>query len=265
MSQQISIVKFKGKMDGISFYEQGGRSLARMAKGPSKERIMTDPAYQRTREHLAEFSGLAVAISTLLTATLKVKIFRDKSLRARLSRTLRKVQKFDKGIRGQRKIEISRHRQQLLGLRLNDGQKLESVFLGAPVTTHSADRNSATVTINDVTSNDLSAVPREATHFRIVQFLAAVPDVVYDAAQKGYQPTVQGLSRASAVSFSGYYPVRGGRDINIALETALALQGTAVTDTTTVLQCLGIVFFENIDTEYYLIKDNATMEVIDVF
>jgi len=56
MSKQTSIVKFKSKMDGISFYEQGGIAVARMAKGPGKERIMKDPAYQRTRESLSEYS-----------------------------------------------------------------------------------------------------------------------------------------------------------------------------------------------------------------
>ena len=59
MSKQKGLIKLEGNIGGISFYVSDGEYLARMANGPSKERIANDPAFKRTRENNKEFGGSA--------------------------------------------------------------------------------------------------------------------------------------------------------------------------------------------------------------
>ena len=59
MATNESLIKLKGNIGGLSFYEGDGKNLVKMSNGPEKERIMTDPAYKRTRENMQEFGGAA--------------------------------------------------------------------------------------------------------------------------------------------------------------------------------------------------------------
>ena len=59
MSKQKGLIKLEGNIGGISFYSSDGEHLARMANGPSKERISKDPAFKRTRENNMEFGASA--------------------------------------------------------------------------------------------------------------------------------------------------------------------------------------------------------------
>src|SRR6187551_2063957 len=107
MSKQSSLITFTGKMNGISFYQnRKGDHLARKAKGPSKERILTDPNFARTRENLSEFTGLALSVASFTKVFASVKNMKDGQLRTRLVKILRSIAKRNQGIRGQRSIEI---------------------------------------------------------------------------------------------------------------------------------------------------------------
>src|SRR6187549_3853749 len=102
MSKQSSLIKFTGKMGGISFYKRkDGSHMARQAGGVTKERIMTDPKFARTRENLSEFAGLNRAVSSFTQMLNVVKNYKDGTLRGRLSRILRSIIKQSEGLRGQ--------------------------------------------------------------------------------------------------------------------------------------------------------------------
>ncbi len=50
MARQKGIIKLKGTIGDISFYKTTDGHLAREKGGVEKDRIMNDPAFQRTRE-----------------------------------------------------------------------------------------------------------------------------------------------------------------------------------------------------------------------
>jgi hypothetical protein len=97
MSKQSSLIKFTGKMDGISFYETKNGHFARRAKGPSKNRIMTDAKFQRTRENMTEFSSIALAGKLFRKPLQPVAALTDSNLRHRLSKLFRGVLKRSDG------------------------------------------------------------------------------------------------------------------------------------------------------------------------
>jgi hypothetical protein len=39
MGRQVGLIKIKGNIGGVSFYKSDGQDLARVANGPSKEKI----------------------------------------------------------------------------------------------------------------------------------------------------------------------------------------------------------------------------------
>ena len=55
MARQKGLIKLKGTMGDITFYRTADGYMAREKGGISAERMRTDPAFQRTRENMAEF------------------------------------------------------------------------------------------------------------------------------------------------------------------------------------------------------------------
>ena len=56
MAKQTSIITLNGNVGGLSFYKTKDGHMAREKGGVSKDRIMNDPKYARTRENLKEFT-----------------------------------------------------------------------------------------------------------------------------------------------------------------------------------------------------------------
>src|SRR4051812_43587425 len=61
MARQKGIIRIKGSLGGITFYQQEGESFSRETNGPSKEKIANDPAFKRTRENNSEFTAATYA------------------------------------------------------------------------------------------------------------------------------------------------------------------------------------------------------------
>ena len=49
MGRQVGLIKVSGNIGGVSFYKSNGEDLARVANGPSKDKIQNDDAFIRTR------------------------------------------------------------------------------------------------------------------------------------------------------------------------------------------------------------------------
>ena len=58
MARENSILKLKGKLDGMSFYKTSEGYHVRVKGGIEKERIMNDATFERTRENMSEFGNI---------------------------------------------------------------------------------------------------------------------------------------------------------------------------------------------------------------
>ena len=58
MARQSSLIKIEGTIDNLTFYKSADGHFVRSKGGVSKNRIMNDPAFVRTRENGAEFSSI---------------------------------------------------------------------------------------------------------------------------------------------------------------------------------------------------------------
>src|SRR5260221_13380743 len=59
MARQQGILKFKGNIGSFSMYKTQDGFQGREKSGIEPGRVLNDPAFQRTRENLAEFSQVA--------------------------------------------------------------------------------------------------------------------------------------------------------------------------------------------------------------
>lgn len=264
MSKQSSLVKFQGKMDGVSFYRKKGGHFARMANGPSKQRILTHPKMARTRENISEFGGLAVMTKSFHDTLSKVSNLTDTNLRSRTAKVFRVITKRSAGIRGKRPLQVSQHRELLKNLEINSAAALADVLAARYTTTHTPERTSATVSLQEPSIREMVTAPPVATHFRLVHLLGAVADTVFDETLSKYTPADAFFNTMNVVDFSDYLPTGVNQELSVNIVTTLP-NVQAPGDQVSMLQGLGIIFYEQIGDVYYPLAENSAMKIVDIF
>jgi hypothetical protein len=265
MSKQKGLIRLQGKLGGISFYKSDGEDLARLANGPSKERIDTDAAFVRTRENNTEFGGSATGAKALRLSLISVvDTMSDKRLVSRLTALFKEINLRGTGTRGQRTISVSANRVLITNLEFNKNLSFGSVF-NAPFTfTNSAARNQGTITIPAFTPQSFINAPAGATHFQLITALGVVSDYAYNTSTQRYDPTDPTLNTLSVSAVGAITSLTSATPVNFSL--VANLPGTpTMTATTSVAQCLGIQFYQQVGANYYLFAQGNCMKVVNTF
>lgn len=207
--------------------------------GVSKNRIMNDPAFVRTRENLTEFTSVATA-GKLIRMALGPMVFKakDSKLTSRLVKVLSEIKKLDStSIRGQRNvgvgIETAQGKQLLSGFDFNVKASLGSV-LNAAVSVNTTD---GTVTFTSFNPMEQLHAAEGATHFSMqagflnLDFATGVYDLTQSAEQ--------------------VYPLVQGAITPVLTPTAVP-SGTGVQ-----LHVLLIEFFQEVNGVQYLLNNGA--------
>ena len=222
MAEQSGIVRIKGRIGNLSFYQGNSKDLVKTATGPSKERIMTDPKYIRTRENLSEFGGSAhigKAFRTGLSETINV--MKGKYMAGRVTGMFKRVCSNGKGIRGERMFEIVSNTNILAGFNFNKSKILSSIFSPPYSYTANVDRNETVLLIPDFNISDYVNAPAGATHFRLANSTSILSNYQYSTTLKKYNPTDPSINGLNIVKYSDYIPVSGmvGSDTTSAAMT----------------------------------------------
>jgi hypothetical protein len=106
MARQKSFIKLEGKIGDVSFYKTEDGYFAKESKGVSKERIVTDPRFERTRENFAEFGSASHLVGLLRGAIWPAfKLCEHKGLHGRLVKKANQILKSDtESDRGERRM-----------------------------------------------------------------------------------------------------------------------------------------------------------------
>lgn len=266
MSKQTSFVTFKGKMGGISFYQnKNGEHVARKAGGPSKERIMNDPKFERVRENLSEFTGLAKATSSFTQIFAPVKNLKDGRVRGRISKVYRDMMKVDEtALRGKRQIFLSQHKNNLRKFELNAISPFRSSFTKRFPVSHSTDRTTVTATITNLNISRSVVPPPLTSHFQLIQLAGVLADTVYNETTSSYESTNDILDAISDVTFSEYYPLGSTEPVSITLETTIETTAP-LTDDVSVVHAVGILFFLKDGSAYYPSNQGMGMRILGVY
>jgi hypothetical protein len=169
MAKQKGIFKVEGTIDDVTFYKSQDGFLVRQKGGVSKERIATDPAFERTRENQNEFARAGKAGKVLRAAFRSLLLnAADGRMVGRLLKEMMKVVKADAtSDRGERNV-LDGELELLEGFEFNEGGKLSQTFF-APFTASIDRANSAiAVQMPSFVPINMIAAPAEATHYQIV-------------------------------------------------------------------------------------------------
>ena len=259
MAKQKGYIKLKGSLGGLTFYDKDGENIVRTTNGVDKARILNDPAFKRTRENMSEF-GASAQIAKLLRQGFAnvVKSMGDNSLVGRVTGMMKKVNAAGPGERGQRAFEIVNSKALLEGFEFSKKSPLRAVFY-APYTAPELDanRSEAVWEVPDFNTDSFINAPEGASHFKLVLATAVLSDYVYDAGSKAYAFVNPEENGVGGVAFSDEIPLGGAvgtdTELTVTLDFAAALPATVG-----VISAVGIVFYQEINAQFYeLSTDNA--------
>ena len=267
MAKQTGLVKYQGTMGGVRHFKIKGLAgdFAGLAGGPSAAQITNDPAFIRTRENMNEFGGSAAAGKSVRVALSQiVKQFSDPRLTSRLTAIMKKINLEDQSeARGRRAIEISTQRQYLKGLEFNSAISLSGLFNAPYTLTNNTSRDSATFTIAAFNPLNLVNAPSGATHFRLLNAIAVVSDFVFNPMTKKYEPSDILLNELSNVQYSSFLDLNA---VTAATTITTTLPSTpTMTATVSVLNCIGIEFYQKVGTNYYIFATGNALKVDEIF
>ncbi len=236
MAKQTGIIKLKGTIGDISFYKSADGHLARSKGGVDKNRIANDPAFQRTRENGSEFGragkgGKVIrnAIRVLLQNT------KDKRVVSRLTKILVAVTKTDAvNERGLRTIEDG-DMNLLQGFEFNANGKLGATLFTPYATAYDRATRDVDVDIAAFAPTVRIAAPGGTTHFKLVM----------GAAELDFANQASLFESAE----TAILPYDGANTAAINLTVALTANS--------VLQVVGIEFYQEVNGQMYPLKNGA--------
>ncbi len=248
MARQTGLMKYKGKLGGISHYKTQDGHLAREAGGVSAERIANDPAFVRTRENGAEFGASAAAGKTLRTALFSMlNTAADNRVVSRLTQVMTDIKNLDAtSARGLRNVGVAialpAAKLLLKGFNFNIRAILSSVLYNP----YTVNTSTGVININGLVPIDEISFPPGATH---VTFKGAWARINFaTGAVQVFQSNVVNMP-INAVS-------------NNVVLTPTGTPTGAGTD----IFLLQIEFFQLVNTIQYSLKNGAhnSLAIVDV-
>jgi hypothetical protein len=265
MSKQTGLIRLDGKIGGISFYRADGVDLAKVANGPSKDKIQNDPSFVRTRENNVEFGGSATAAKSLRMALVSViQAMSDPRLTSRLTKLFKEINAKSIGTRGQRPVTLSANRVMMENFEFDAGSSFSSVFNAPYSFSNNAARLQGTVTVPNFMPSSFIPAPAGATHFRLVSAIGVVSDYIYNTATGSYDPTDPTINGLNTVAYGAMTALNVAAPVTFSL--VATLPGTpTMTGTVSVVQCFGIEFFQRIGTVDYLLSQGHALKTVKLF
>ena len=165
--------------------------------------------------------------------------------------------------RGQRAIGVSVSPSFLEGLDYNKNISVAGVFNAPYTLTNTVGRDSATFTIPAFNPSNLISAPAGATHFRLVNAINVVSDWKFNASTGNYEPTDPTLSELSDIQYSGYLDL-SALTPNTTITTTLP-GSPSMTGSVSVMNNIGIEFYQQVGSNYYLFASGNALHCDNVF
>jgi len=184
MARQRGIITIEGTLGNITFFKSQDGYMAREKGGVSAEKIASDPAFERTRENMAEF-GRAGKASKLLRTAIRPLIQKasDSRMVGRMLKSMMDVIHEDAvNLRGQRNV-IDGEASLLQGFEFNGQGKLSTTLYAPYAVSFTRATGAMQVSFDAFISSSMVAAPDGTTHFKIslagtsVDFEATTYDV----------------------------------------------------------------------------------------
>lgn len=268
MARQLGHVKYKGTIGEIRHYKIKGMTgnFAGLKGGATGEQIKTGATFVRTRENMNEFAGCAHAgRSVRIGLNFLMKQMSDAQLTGRLTAIMKKINLEDQTeARGYRAILVSNQSKYLVGLNFNRNFSFDSAFLAPFGLTNTVTRDSSTMEVAPFNPVKSVIAPSGATHFRLINAVSVISDFAFNSITGVYEPIQPELNELSNIAYSAYLDL----NIETAAPTVITSAFTGapeITDDVTVLNSVGIEFYQKVGNEYYLLNAGHALKIQNTF
>lgn len=230
MARNYSFVKLEGTLDDLTFYQKDGRNLVKKKSRVSRNRILNDPTFRRTRENMQEFAGAALVGKAFRDAFAGVyKLMSDTYMGARINGQFKRINNLGAGPRGERDFDVVAHSALIRGFEFNRKDALNSQFFAPyPAPVISAGRDQVDLSIPDFDTDSYISAPEAATHFKLVLATGYVSDYGFSVSDGGYMPDTEDVNGRGGVDFSAAIPLGGLVGAATALTVDLTSLGTSL-------------------------------------
>lgn len=268
MARQSGPIKYKGTLGEVRHFKIKGLKgyFAGLKGGPSGEQVKTAPEFERTRENMNEFGGCAAAAKSVRVGLSQLmKQMSDPQLTGRLTAIMKKINLEDQTeARGYRAILVSTQGQYLNGLNFNKNISFDSVFYAPFSLTNTPTRDSADLTVAAFNPLNFINAPAGATHFRLINAISVISDYAYNSTSNIYEPVNAALNELSDVAYSGYL------DLATPIATSTTITATlpgspSMTADVSVLNSIGIEFYQQVGVDYYLFNSGNALKIQTIF
>jgi hypothetical protein len=239
------IFQLTGSIQGVSFYTRRGsdKVIVRTKGGVSKEKMANSPQFEGLRKNQKEFGGCTKFASLTRYAFGGLHRLADYNLTPVLTGMAKNLIKMDSEFPlGQRRIQLSQHKQLLDGFNFNRTNPFNTVLRVGVTAVIDRKQLLATVTIPRInTEIDLVNIQR-LPYFRIIAVLGTVSDMNYNEMEQAYLPAIPELHGVSQVVNGNWYPAQTivpEHSINIQMNEAC---NTFLTDEVNVLLSIAVEF-----------------------
>lgn len=166
MAKYKSLFDVQGTLGEVTFYKGEDGQYVRRKGGVSKNRILNDPNFVRTRENLSEFGRAATSGKLMRRAINSLMLdAKDSRVTSRLTKVLNQVKNEDlTSARGQRNVATGLAnplgRARLKGFNFNAKSELDTVLMAQ----YTLDSATGEIVISDLIPNQQISTPEGATH-----------------------------------------------------------------------------------------------------
>jgi hypothetical protein len=264
MAYLTGVIEYSGSFKNIRHWRnrKDRRILAGEKGGANGDLIKNNPAFVRTRENMFEFKGVGIAVKAIRRGLQHLlPEHSDAHFTGRLVDVVKKINLSDgEGVRGRRAIPFSSNRTMLKAMNLHEKRKIDFQLKKCIKTSHPESRSEATITIKGLNPAP-SLVPGSPQYYRVIIHLSIISDFAYSENLRSYAP-LNKVNGTNAHAYSDYTPIN--TPLSAALKAAFP-EGTVLSETDTVLQCIGIEYYSRAGADGYVPYSTGSMLVYDVF
>ena len=226
------------------------------------ERVLEDGEYYTTCDSIVSKNGCAAGVKALRKGfELLLVDHTDSRFTGRLMKKVAEIFRRDEG-KGKMKKSVlfSEQKPFLETMEFNIRKRNVRMLVHQFKISHAESRAEATFSVKGLIMHGIF-IPGGALHYRILNHLSIVSDYCYSKSNRRYEP-VSMLNGMSAYGYSDYIAVRDNPDIEVRVEFR---DGVWPLEEDTVIQCMGLEFYQKSGQGYCLLCGGGGVEICEVF
>ena len=264
MAYQTGIIQYKGSFKSVRNYTNVGDSTIYAGEkgGANGDKIKNSRVFDLTRKNMSEFKGVGIVVKSIRCGLQQlIPEYTDTRFTGRLVKLIKMINLRDEeGTRGKRAIRISLNRPILKTLNLHERRKIDYELKSCIKSSHPESHVESTITVNGF-NPDPEFVSGNPQYYRLINHLNIISDYAYSEDMLRYEP-LNTANGKSAYVYSDYTPIN--TPLTVALK-AVFKNGTVLSESDTVMQCVGIEFYNRAGEDGFMLYSRGTMLLYDVF